>query len=142
MELSARKRRRTTNLPYITPRSYNRRFDNRDGTPSLDPSSTSRVRFPNSQRFSITRPLLPQSSISNVVYDEIMQQSIDDDFGQVIVAIDMRDSGTVGCSYYSAQEETLYLMGDVRFAGNETIHSCSYLNFASGPLTKHWQNWQ
>ncbi|ODM16931.1 hypothetical protein SI65_07896 [Aspergillus cristatus] len=35
----------------------------------------------------------------------------------------MRDSGTVGCSYYSAQEETLYLMGDIRFAGNETIDS-------------------
>lgn len=39
--------------------------------------------------------------------------------------MDMRDSGTVGCSYYSAQEETLYLIGDIRFAGNETIDSCS-----------------
>lgn len=57
----------------------------------------------------------------------MLQQSIDDDIGQVIVAIDMKESGTVGCSYYSAQEETLYLMGDIRFAGNETIDSCSYL---------------
>ena len=130
MDPSTRKRRRTTNPPYITPRSYNRRFDNRDGTPSLDPGSTSRVRFPNSQRSSTTRPPIPQSSISNLVDDEILQQSIDDDLGQVIVAIDTRDSGTVGCSYYSAQEETLYLMGDIHFAGNETIDSCSSSSLA------------
>ena len=52
------------------------------------------------------------------------EQSVDDDLNQVVVAIDMRDSGTVGYSYYSAQEETLYLMGDIRFAGNESIDTC------------------
>lgn len=56
----------------------------------------------------------------------MLQQSIDDALGQVIVAIDMRDSGIVGCSYYSAQEETLYLMGDIRFAGNETVDSRAF----------------
>lgn len=124
MDPSRRKRRRTTKPPYITPRSYNRRFDNRDGTPSLDPGSTSRVHFPNPQRSSITKPSIPQNSISNFVDDEIPRQSIDDDLGHVIVAMDMGDSGTVGCSYYSAQEETLYLMGDIYFSGNETIDSC------------------
>lgn len=60
---------------------------------------------------------------TSAVGDEMLEQSVDDGLDQVIVAIDMRDSGTVGCSYYSAQEETLYLMGDIRFAGSESIDS-------------------
>ncbi|KAL4894042.1 muts domain V-domain-containing protein [Aspergillus ambiguus] len=50
-------------------------------------------------------------------------QLTDDDFEQIIVAFDMRNSGTVGCSYYSAQEERLYLLGDLHFAGAEVIDS-------------------
>ncbi|KAL4886538.1 muts domain V-domain-containing protein [Aspergillus karnatakaensis] len=37
------------------------------------------------------------------------------------MAIDMKDAGTVGCSYYSAQEERLYLMGDIRQANTEVM---------------------
>lgn len=55
-----------------------------------------------------------------------MELSTDDDLDQVIVAIDKKDSGTVGCSYYSAEEEKLYLMGDIRFAGAEVIDSCQF----------------
>ena len=54
----------------------------------------------------------------------MLEQSVDDGLEQVIMAIDMRDSGTVGCSYYSSQEETLYLMGDIQFGGSEFIDSC------------------
>jgi DNA mismatch repair protein MSH5 len=50
--------------------------------------------------------------------------SSDDDLEQVIVAIDIRESGTVGCSYYSAQEESLYLLGDIRSSSNDAIVSC------------------
>ncbi|OGM44275.1 DNA mismatch repair protein Msh5 [Aspergillus bombycis] len=52
-----------------------------------------------------------------------IQQLTDDDLDQVIVAIDMRESGTVGCSYYSAQEETLYLLGDMQSASTEILDS-------------------
>jgi DNA mismatch repair protein MSH5 len=55
------------------------------------------------------------------------EHSTDDDFEQIIVAIDIRNSGTVGCSYYSAQEETLYLLGDLQSAGAELVDSCLYL---------------
>ncbi|KAG2415426.1 hypothetical protein HFD88_006617 [Aspergillus terreus] len=51
------------------------------------------------------------------------EHSTDDDFEQIIVAIDIRNSGTVGCSYYSAQEETLYLLGDLQSAGAEVVDS-------------------
>lgn len=110
MEESIKKKRRIARQLYITPRSFNTRLDYHDG--SSPGSNASHVRFPNPQRSST--PRIPA-----------LEQSIDD-LGQVIVAIDMRESGTIGCSYYSAQEETLYLMGDIRFAGNDTIDSCSY----------------
>ncbi|KAJ5752620.1 DNA mismatch repair protein MutS core [Penicillium odoratum] len=47
--------------------------------------------------------------------------SIDDDLDHVIVAIDIKDYGTVGCAYYSAEEEKMYLLGDSRSGGMETI---------------------
>ena len=37
------------------------------------------------------------------------------------MAVDMRDRGTVGCSYYVAREEKLYFMDDVPFGGIEVI---------------------
>lgn len=40
-----------------------------------------------------------------------------------MVAIDIRESGTIGCSYYSAQEETLYLLEDMQSAGIEILDS-------------------
>ena len=48
----------------------------------------------------------------------------DDDTGHIIAAIDMKDYGTVGCSYYSAEEEKLYLMGDSKSGDLETINAC------------------
>ncbi|KAE8134464.1 DNA mismatch repair protein Msh5 [Aspergillus pseudotamarii] len=52
-----------------------------------------------------------------------IQQLTDDYLEQVMVAIDIRESGTIGCSYYSAQEETIYLLGDMQSAGTEILDS-------------------
>ncbi|KAJ5664349.1 hypothetical protein N7507_005080 [Penicillium longicatenatum] len=49
------------------------------------------------------------------------ESSIDDDLGHVIVAFDIKDYGTVGCAYYSADHEKMYLLGDSRSGGMETI---------------------
>ncbi|KAJ6109241.1 hypothetical protein N7486_001475 [Penicillium sp. IBT 16267x] len=49
------------------------------------------------------------------------ESSIDDDLGHVIVAIDIKDYGTVGCAYYSAEHEKMYLLGDSRSGGMEII---------------------
>ncbi|RAH61060.1 DNA mismatch repair protein Msh5 [Aspergillus piperis CBS 112811] len=51
------------------------------------------------------------------------EYSIDDELEQIVVAVDMRDSGTVGCSYYSALEEKLYLLGDLRHSSKDIIDS-------------------
>ncbi|KAL4942324.1 hypothetical protein BDV06DRAFT_222261 [Aspergillus oleicola] len=50
-----------------------------------------------------------------------IEPSADDEFDQIIAAIDMKDAGTLGCSYYSAQEKKLYLMGDIRQSNEEII---------------------
>ncbi|KAL3473321.1 muts domain V-domain-containing protein [Aspergillus californicus] len=44
-----------------------------------------------------------------------------DDLDQVIASIDMKDAGTVGCSYYSAQEKKLYMLGDIRHSNTEIL---------------------
>lgn len=87
-------------------------------------SSASDLRFPSPQT-SIPRTQAGRDSYAASIADYgILEQSVDDFLDQVIVAIDMRDSGTVGCSYYSSQDETLYLMGDIQFSGNESINGC------------------
>lgn len=42
---------------------------------------------------------------------------------EVIMAVDLRDRGTVGCAYYVAREEKLYMMDDIRFGGMEVIET-------------------
>ncbi|KAJ5217788.1 uncharacterized protein N7469_011413 [Penicillium citrinum] len=42
------------------------------------------------------------------------QQASEDDLGHVIAAIDVKDYGTVGCAYYLAGKQRMYLLGDNR----------------------------
>jgi DNA mismatch repair protein MSH5 len=52
----------------------------------------------------------------------------DDDFDDhVIAAVDMKDCSTVGCAYYSAVEEKMYLLGDSRSGGLDTMETCILL---------------
>lgn len=50
----------------------------------------------------------------------------DDNLGHIIVAFDLKDYGTVGCSYYSAEEEKIYMLGDSRSGGMGTIEACTF----------------
>ncbi|EGE03201.1 DNA mismatch repair protein msh5 [Trichophyton equinum CBS 127.97] len=45
----------------------------------------------------------------------------DDELCKVVMAVDMKDRGTIGCSYYSAQEEKLYVMEDIVYGGHDVI---------------------
>lgn len=56
--------------------------------------------------------------------DGLQDQSADEELDQVIMAIDMKERETVGCCYYVAQEEKLYLLEDVRSGGIEIIETC------------------
>lgn len=51
----------------------------------------------------------------------VQDSEIDNSLDQVIMAVDMRDKGTVGCCYYVAREEKLYMMDDVKYGGIDVI---------------------
>jgi DNA mismatch repair protein MSH5 len=57
------------------------------------------------------------------------RQSRDDDadadaLDEIVMAVDMRERGTVGCAYYLAREGKLYFMEDVKLGGVETVENC------------------
>jgi len=52
----------------------------------------------------------------------------DDSNHEVVMAVDMRDRGTIGCCYYAAAKETLYLMADIKAAGLEVIDLRTWTN--------------
>lgn len=53
--------------------------------------------------------------------DEISEREDNDSLNEVVMAVDLRDRGTVGCCYYVARAEKLYMMEDVRNGGIEVI---------------------
>ncbi|KAI9699119.1 MAG: MutS protein msh5 [Candelina mexicana] len=52
---------------------------------------------------------------------EIDDREDNDALNEVIMALDVKDRGTVGCSYYVARQEKMYFMEDVKFGGLEVI---------------------
>jgi len=53
--------------------------------------------------------------------DEISVREDNDSLNEVVMAVDLRDRGIVGCCYYVAREEKLYMMEDVKSGGIEVI---------------------
>nr|KMM68003.1 MSH5 protein [Coccidioides posadasii RMSCC 3488] len=49
----------------------------------------------------------------------------DDDLCQIIMAIDMKDRGTVGCSYYVADQKKLYIVEDIASGGMDVVETYS-----------------
>ncbi|KAJ5358895.1 DNA mismatch repair protein MutS core [Penicillium cataractarum] len=70
---------------------------------------------------SATRQLRTPYQTTDTANEAQQYDSGEDDLGHVIAAIDLKDYGTVGCAYYSAEEEKLYLLGDSRSGGMEAI---------------------
>ncbi|KAI4192199.1 MAG: hypothetical protein LQ346_004422 [Caloplaca aetnensis] len=52
---------------------------------------------------------------------EINEREEDDLMNEVVMAVDLRNGGTVGCAYYVAREQKLYMTEDVGFGGIEVI---------------------
>ena len=42
---------------------------------------------------------------------EVKEREDSDRLDEVIMAVEMRDRGTVGCAYYLPREQTLYMVG-------------------------------
>lgn len=48
----------------------------------------------------------------------------DDTLSEIIMAVDLTPRGTVGCSYYVAREERLYLMEDIQIGDVDIVDAC------------------
>ena len=81
-----------------------------------------------------TSPLAPLPPPGSAVStDEILlpeddavveEREENDSLNEVIMAVDLRNRGTVGCCYYVARQAKLYLMEDIQSGGLEVINTC------------------
>lgn len=70
------------------------------------PQSTNRGGSSTLSRFSEQTPVLETD-------DEVREREEADALNEIVLAIDMRERGTLGCAYYVASEEKLFLMADI-----------------------------
>lgn len=120
--------------PPITPGASGSKTRNAGQVPRRA-SATPRSSFPRPSSTSSRQMRTPYQT-TDTTNEAEQYDCDDDDLGHVIAAIDMKDYGTVGCAYYSAEEEKLYLLGDSRSGGMEAIDACkSYLLDASFAIT-------
>ncbi|CAG8943853.1 unnamed protein product [Penicillium salamii] len=117
MPSSKRKRAPTSRSP-ITPHTLGRRMGS--GAPLSRATSISSAP-PQTPNFSSASQLrTPYTSDTRAETGKSARVSEDFD-DHVIAAIDTKNHDTVGCAYYSTEEEKMYLLGDTRFGGMETV---------------------
>ncbi|CAG8389755.1 unnamed protein product [Penicillium salamii] len=117
MSSSKRKRAPTSRSP-ITPHTLGRRMGS--GAPSSRATSISSAppRTPNFSSASQLRTPYTSKTRAETGKSARVSEDFDD---HVIAAIDTKNHDTVGCAYYSTEEEKMYLLGDTRFGGMETV---------------------
>ena len=60
------------------------------------------------------------------------EDDTDEMLDNVIMAVDMKERGTVGCAYYVAREERLFCMEDMVHGGRDVVETCQWHMF---PMT-------
>ncbi|CAG8165377.1 unnamed protein product [Penicillium nalgiovense] len=119
-KMSSLKRKRTpASRPPITPRTSGIRLGQR--APSSQAFSTSSGPPQPPIISSAGQLRTPYPTDTRIEIDCSVRVTDDDFDDHVIAAIDLKDHGTVGCSYYSAEEEKMYLLGDSRSGDMEII---------------------
>ena len=53
--------------------------------------------------------------------DEIREREDADALNEIVLAVDMREKDTLGCAYYVAREEKLFIMADIKLAGLDVV---------------------
>ncbi|KAI9779319.1 MAG: MutS protein msh5 [Geoglossum umbratile] len=72
------------------------------------------------KRARLAQPHAPSSILNEVLNENegsVHEREESDHLNETIMALDMRDRGTVGCCYYIAREEKLYFMEDAKLGG-------------------------
>lgn len=85
---------------------------------------------------SYLRPAYRHSRLSSVAPPAVdvaqedlieVEQEEDSDPAEVIMCVDMKGGGTVGCCYYESSTGNLHLVEDIRCGGLEVIDTCEYV---------------
>lgn len=118
---SRRSRSLSTNS-HVSHRSLSRsvRSTSSSNTTRDRPASQSEVRvhIPN-QRNTVPAPTASESVTGSEAND-----ADQDTLNEVIMAVDLKEQGTVGCCYYVARDERLFLMEDVKLGGIDVVDAC------------------
>ena len=64
------------------------------------------------------------SAFNVAIENKIEGQDEDIDPDEIIMCVDMRDRGTVGCCYYESSTGSLQLVEDIKYGGLEVIDTC------------------
>lgn len=85
-------------------------------SPSLPP-------YPQASRHNLPpRASASSTPLENGISSKDYPDGVDSDvLNEVIMAVDMKDNGTVGCAYYVALDESLFLQQDIPLAGIELV---------------------
>lgn len=67
----------------------------------------------------------PSGHLPNENHPEADEANLDA-LNEVIMAVDMKERGTVGCCYYVARDEKLYFMEDVKFGSLDVVDACTF----------------
>lgn len=113
--------------------SHPQAFSRMSSVPRNIPPSSPAVP-PLSQRSSISLgPYISQISTASSSRDEDVIRALDetdadiqqredfDALNETIMAVEMKERGSIGCAYYIAREEKLCLMEDIKMAGLEIV---------------------
>lgn len=52
------------------------------------------------------------------------EDDILDDMAEIVLAVDVKEKGTVGCCFYSASDERLKILSDAQLGGKEFVDMC------------------
>jgi DNA mismatch repair protein MSH5 len=81
-----------------------------------------RSRRPKSQTATSAASVVNDPTEDTSVFARDPEDGLDaDSLDQIVMAVDIRERGTVGCAYYVARQEKLFFMEDVKQGGVETI---------------------
>ena len=77
----------------------------------------------------------PVSQADQISAASNAEDETDESLEHVVMAIDLRERGTIGCAYYIAREERLFCMEDIANGGMETVERCMSARLLSIALT-------
>ncbi|GAM86101.1 hypothetical protein ANO11243_041110 [Dothideomycetidae sp. 11243] len=66
---------------------------------------------------------LSSSYRNNLAPSQDEDEGMDDSLHEIIMAVNIRERGTVGCSYYVAREEKLFCMEDMKLGGVDAVQA-------------------